>query len=154
MIKRLKVCALSLSACGLVGIAGYEGFSDTAYIPVTRDVPTIGFGHADKRIPEGTKITVSDALGLLEKDTAQAQAAVRRCVHVPLYQHEFDAYTSLAFNIGGSAFCSSTLVKKANAQDYEGACSELKRWVYFKGIRMQGLANRREAEYKVCMGER
>lgn len=154
MINRMKISALTLSACGLVGIASYEGFSDSAYIPVPGDVPTIGFGHADNRIPMSAKISVSDALGLLERDTRQAQAAVKRCITAPLNQNEFDAFTSLAFNIGPSAFCNSTLVKKANAQDYAGACNELKRWVYFKGKKLAGLEKRREQEFKVCTGEK
>ena len=44
--KRLAVGALSLSAAGLLSIAGYEGFSDKAYIPIEGDVP-IDAGRED-----------------------------------------------------------------------------------------------------------
>ena len=33
------------------------------------------------------------------------RGAIRACIHVPLYQHEFDAYVSLSYNIGAGAFC-------------------------------------------------
>lgn len=149
--RRLVVGALSLSAAGLVGIAGYEGYSDEAYIPVPGDVPTIGYGST-AGVQMGDTITPPKALERLVRDVGVAESAIGRCVKVPLYQHEYDAFASLAYNIGSEAFCSSTLVKKLNSGDYEGACQELKRWVYVDGRRVQGLVNRREAEFRLCMG--
>lgn len=151
--KRLAVGALSLSAAGLLAICGYEGFSDTVYIPVRGDAPTAGFGHKDSRLTVGERVTSAQALAWLGEDVHQAESAVRRCVSVPLYQHEFDAYVSFAFNVGGGAFCSSTLVRKLNSGDYEGACSELKRWVYAGGRKVDGLVKRREKEYAMCVGK-
>ena len=149
--KRLAVSALSLSAAGLIGLTQWEGFSEEAYIPVAGDVPTIGFGSTEG-VKMGDTITVSKAIERLHRDTGKAESAIGRCVKVPLAQHEFDAFTSFAFNVGAEAFCTSTLVKKLNAGDYSGACAELKRWVYVDGRRVQGLVNRREAEYRLCMG--
>ena len=152
MKRRLAVAALSLSAAGLVGIANFEGFSEKAYIPVAGDVPTIGFGSTEG-VKMGDTISVPKAIERLHRDTEKAESAIGRCVKVPLAQCEFDAFTSFAFNVGTEAFCSSTLVKKLNQGDYAGACAELKRWVYVDGRRVQGLVNRREAEYRLCMGE-
>ena len=149
--NRIAVAALSLSAAGLVGIANFEGFSDKAYIPVAGDVPTVGFGSTEG-VKMGDTITVPKAIERLYRDTEKAESAIGRCVKVPLSQGEFDAFTSFAFNVGTEAFCSSTLVKKLNSGDYEGACQELKRWIYVDGRRVQGLVNRREAEYRLCMG--
>lgn len=149
--NRLAVAALSLSAAGLVGIANFEGFSEKAYIPVAGDVPTLGFGSTEG-VKMGDTITVPKAIERLYRDTEKAESAIGRCVKVPLAQHEYDAFTSFAFNVGAEAFCSSTLVKKLNSGDYEGACQELKRWVYVDGRRVQGLVNRREAEFRLCMG--
>lgn len=150
MNGRIAVGALSLSAVGLLAIANFEGFSNKAYIPVPGDVPTVGFGHTDPRLKVGDMLTTQEALSLLRGDVREAEDAVRRCIRVPLTQGEFDAFVSLAFNIGGNAFCSSTLVKKANAEDYAGACDELKRWVYFKGQKLKGLERRRLDELKMC----
>lgn len=151
MEKRIKVCALALSATGLISIASYEGFRSEAYIPVEGDVPTIGFGSTHG-VELGDKITVEEGLRRLALDVNDAESTITRCVKVPLAQREYDVYTSFAFNIGEAQFCSSTLVKKLNAGDYSGACAELKRWVYVKGEKIPGLVNRREAEYKACMG--
>lgn len=151
MKKRLAVAGLSLSAVGLLTIAKWEGFSDHAYNPVAGDVPTIGFGSTEG-VKMGDTITVPKALERLMRDVGVAESAIGKCVKVPLSQGEFDAFTIFAYNVGSDAFCSSTLVKKLNAGDYAGACAELKRWVYVDGRRVQGLANRREAEYRLCMG--
>lgn len=152
MLKRIVVGGLSLTAAGLISIATWEGFKGEAYIPVPGDVPTIGFGSTEG-VKLGDTISVPDALNRLEKDVRVAEDAVRSCVTVPLTQGEMDAYTSLAFNIGGRAFCDSTLVKKLNAGDYRGACEEIKRWHFADGKSLKGLVDRREAEYKRCIGE-
>ena len=46
-MNRLQAGALSLSAAGLVAIAGYEGYSGVAYQPLPGDKPTIGFGATE-----------------------------------------------------------------------------------------------------------
>lgn len=143
--------AVALSAIGLVAIAGWEGFREDAYIPIDGDVPTIGFGHtAGVRL--GDTVTVEQALTLLRGDVREAERGVLSCVKVPLSQGELDAFVSLAFNIGASAFCGSTLVRKLNSGDYSGACEEIKRWHYAGGVSVPGLVARREAEYRRCMG--
>ena len=152
MKNRLIISALSLSAVGLVSLLGYEGYSNNAYIPVKGDVPTIGFGTTEG-VKIGDTITPEKAVERAYRDIYKTETAIHKCVNVPLTQKEYDAFTSLAYNIGTSAFCKSTLVKKLNARDYDGACSEIKRWVYFKGKVNQGLVNRREKEYRTCMGE-
>ena len=80
------------------------------------------------------------------------KSSIGRCVKVPLYQHEFTAYASLTYNIGGKAFCSSTLVRKLNAGDYAGACAEIPRWNRAGGKVIPGLDNRRAHERAVCEG--
>ena len=72
---------------------------------------------------------------------------------MPLHQHEYDAFLSLAYNIGPGAFCGSTLVRKLNAEDYAGACAEILRWDKAGGKTVAGLTKRRQAEYRQCMGQ-
>jgi lysozyme len=70
-----------------------------------------------------------------------------------MYQYEFDAYVSLTYNIGPTAFCNSTLVKKLLAYDYEAACKEILKWDHFKGKPLKGLTLRRQREYNLCIGK-
>lgn len=149
---RKGALGLTASALLVASLAGYEGYRADAY----RDQvgkPTIGFG-----ITHGVKLgDRTDPVRAVQRLAAAAAAHAREaaaCIgDVPLYQHEFDAYASLAYNVGGPAFCGSTLVKKLRATppDYPGACAELKRWVYVGGVSNRGLASRRAAEYRLCM---
>lgn len=149
--NRIIVAALTLSASGLVGLVGFEGYREKAYIPVAGDVPTIGFGTTEG-VKQGDTITPARALARALHDVTRFEGALRSCVKVPLHQYEYDAYISLAYNIGSSAFCRSTLVRKLNAGEYLEACEQIKRWVFFKGQKLQGLIKRRNVEYKQCIG--
>jgi lysozyme len=158
---RRTVAGLSLSAAALVGILLHEGYTDRAVIPVKGDVPTIGFG-ATNGVKLGDTTTPPKALARALTAVQQFEGALKQCVTVPLAQHEYDALVSFSYNVGGHAFCQSTLVKKLNSGDYAGACSELLRWRFFQGKDCAlpanarlcgGLATRREAEYRQCIGE-
>ena len=149
--KRSSVSLLVVAASTLVGIAVHEGYKDEAYIPVRGDVPTIGFGSTEG-VRMGDKTTPERSLvRLLDEIEGVYAAGVKRCVTVPLYQHEYEAYVSLAYNIGVSAFCGSTLVKLLNQERYGEACEQIKRWNRFQGKPLRGLTIRREAEYKKCI---
>jgi lysozyme len=100
----------------------------------------------------GDTIDPVTALQRKIRDVEVFEGAVKQCVNVPLAQHEYDAYLSLAYNIGPSAFCRSTLVRKLNAQDYAGACKEILRWNRFQNKPLAGLTKRRQAEYQQCIG--
>ncbi len=152
MRERIKIASLGLSAAALVALALSEGYTSNAVQPLPGDKPTIGFGTTGG-VRMGDTITPPKALERKLRDVQAFEGALKQCVNVPLYQHEYDAYVSLSYNIGSKAFCGSTLVRKLNAQDYAGACKELLRWDKFKGKPVRGLTLRREREYKLCMGE-
>lgn len=149
---RIQVAFLSLSAAALVGIAVSEGYSDTAYVPVKGDVATIGFGDTHGVKP-GDRTDPVRALIKLNQHTETFQRELRSCIgEVPMHQHEWDAIVSWAYNVGTSAACKSTLVKKLQAGDYPGACRELLRWDKFQGKALPGLIKRRQGEFSTCMG--
>ncbi len=157
---RLSIAALMLSAVGFVGLALNEGYSDKAITPVKGDVPTIGFGTTEGVKP-GDTTTPPKALARALQDVGKYEGAIKRCVTVPLHQYEYDAYVDLAYNVGPGAFCGSTLVKRLNAEDYDGACAEILRWRFYQGKDCSapenkrlcgGLGTRRQAENARCTG--
>jgi lysozyme len=152
---RSAISALVLSAAALVGILNHEAFRGEAYHATAeekaRGINTIGFGTTEGVRP-GDKISVEKALQRSLADLSKFEGAIKRCVTVPLHQHEYDAYTSLAYNIGETAFCSSTLVRKLNAEDYAGACAEISRWDKQGGQVLRGLTKRRAEERARCEG--
>lgn len=150
-VRRTAIGASSLSAVALVALLLSEGYTDRAVIPVPGDVPTIGFGTTGG-VKMGDKITPPKALVRALSDVQKFEGALKQCVKVPLYQFEYDAYVELSYNIGSSAFCNSTMVKKLNAGDYAGACAEISKWNKFQGKELHGLTVRRERERAKCEG--
>jgi lysozyme len=147
MIRKL----IAVSAVGIMSIAGYEGMRTDAYLDQV-NVPTIGYGHTEG-VELGDTITEPEAREMLEHEVRKFKDNMAMCLQVPLYQYEADAYISLTYNIGYSAFCRSTLLRKLNAHDYQGACKEILRWNRAGGRVNKGLDNRRKKEYKTCIGE-
>lgn len=150
--QRIGIATLALSAVAFGALVLREGYSDKAITPVPGDIPTLGFGTTEG-VRLGDTITPPQAVQRALRDVARYEGAIKQCVVVPLHQHEYDAYLSLAYNIGPTAFCGSTLVRKLNALDYTGGCREILRWDRFKGQPLRGLTLRRQAEYRQCLGQ-
>lgn len=151
----MRKAAIGLTASALLvgALAGYEGYREHTYRDVA-GVPTIGFGTTQGVRP-GDRTDPVRAVQRLAAETDSFARQIARCIGpVPLYQYEFDAYVSLAYNIGAGAFCGSTLVKRLTATppDYDAACKEILRWVYAGGQRQPGLVKRRADEYRHCRG--
>lgn len=151
-MNRWKISLLGISMLGLASITQYEGFRENAYLDVG-GVPTIGYGstenvHIGDRIDENgaTRRLISDLM-------SEYHPAINNCIEVPLNQFEYDAYISLTYNIGSNAFCKSTLVKLLNQGKYTEACEQILKWNKVKGRIIPGLVNRREKEYKMCLGD-
>ena len=125
-------------------IAKWEGFEPEAYRDVV-GVWTIGFGHT-KDVKEGDKISYFDAVSLLRKEVSYFARGVALNVTVPLTQNMFDALTSFAYNLGLGNLKRSTLLRKLNREDYEGAAREFKRWNKAGGKVYRGLTSRRLEE--------
>jgi len=111
---------------------------------------TIGFGTIKYpngvRVKKGDTCTLEQAKEYMRHDLIEFEHTVNSSVKVPLNQNQFDALVSLAYNIGSSAFKSSTLVKKLNSGDYKGSADQFNVWVNAGGKRIQGLVNRRDRE--------
>lgn len=148
------IAAAVLVLCGGL-IAGHEGLVLKTY-PDPVGIPTACYGHTGPELQYGQTYTKGECDALLDADIVVANAAVHRCIRVPMFVHQEAALTSFAFNAGGTALCSSTLARKANAGDWRGACAELDRWVYATqaGVRvkLKGLVKRRADERAMCEG--
>lgn len=106
-------------------------------------------GHTGPELKMGQAYTRQQCEEMLYKDLA-IHADALSCIRQPLTDGQRAAFVSFAFNVGEGAFCSSTLVRKANAGDIDGACAELSRWTYAGGKQLPGLIKRRAAERQLC----
>lgn len=142
--KTAAWCAIAVTC-----VSGFEGLRTVAYAdPV--GIPTICFGET-KGVRMGDRATVEKCKGMLAESLQIANRQVDSCVSQFLPDTRRAALVSFTYNVGGQAFCSSTLVRKLNAGDTRGACNELSRWTRAKGIELPGLAKRRAAERAMCM---
>lgn len=152
---RLAVAALSLSAASLVGIAVHEGYVGEAYPDPAHGwaVPTIGFGETEGVKPGDKTTPVRALVRLLESADEHAQG-VQRCLDgAKLYDYEFSAYVSLAYNIGVGAFCRSSIPAKVKAERYEDGCRTILLYNRAGGQVLTGLVKRRQAEFRQCIGQ-
>ncbi|SEM68520.1 Phage-related lysozyme (muramidase), GH24 family [Bosea lupini] len=108
----------STSAIGLDALIAREARRLTAYIDSV-GVWTIGIGHtaaAGAPVPyRGLTITRAECDAIFARDIVQYEDAVRRAVTVPLADHQFDALTSICYNIGTGGLMKSSFVKLINA---------------------------------------
>jgi lysozyme len=138
------VIDLRTSQKGIDLIKQFEGCVLTAY-KCPSGVWTIGYGHTDG-VNQGQKITRKQAETFLKSDLKIYENAVTKYVTAPLNQNQFDALVSFCYNCGVGAFKSSTLRKKLNARNYDGAAQEFARWNKSGGRVLNGLTRRRAAE--------
>ena len=131
---------------GINLIKQFEGLCLKAY-KCPAGVWTIGYGHT-QGVKEGDTITEREAENLLRKDVCNFECNVRCSVIANLNDYQYDALTSLAYNIGLSAFRKSTLLRiinNGNATEDE-IRRQFSRWVYGGGKQLPGLVRRRAAE--------
>lgn len=131
-------------------IKEFEGFKARPY-RCPAGVWTIGYGST--WYPDGRAvgqfddaITEDEAGALVLATLGQYERAVSEAVTVPLEQHEFDALVDFTYNCGVGNFRGSTLLRKLNAGDREGAAAEFGKWVRGGGKVLPGLVRRRKAE--------
>lgn len=155
MDNKKKIVAFLISIGLVTGVVQHEGFKDKAYVPIKNDRVTIGSGFTTREdgspVQMGDTITREQSDARLKKELWNYRTGIGKCIMVPVSENQADAFTSLSFNIGVSAFCKSTLTRKLNQYDYEGACTEILKWDKFQGKPLKGLTNRRNQEYEQCM---
>lgn len=140
-----------LSDAGVDLIKSFEGYhralpdgSCVAY-RCPAGVWTLGFGNT-VGIKPGMVWTRDEAEAALRRELATFEAGVVRLVTVPLNQNEYDALVSFAYNCGLGALERSTLLRKLNAGDREGAADAFGMWTKGGGRVLPGLVRRRKAE--------
>ena len=93
----------------------------------------------------------------LGKDVDHTEKVLQACLgdDIKLTQSEWDAYISLAYNVGAKAVCKSSIKWKLQTGRYQAACAAIlsfdKVRVNGKLVKNKGLVNRREKEYRICM---
>ena len=157
---RVAVATIAITGSTVVGLALDEKYVGEAMIPVKGDKWTNGYGTTTG-VKKGDKTTPERALVRLMGDLEDIYAAgIRKCVTVPLYQHEFQAYLRLTYNVGVPTFCRKAkpgeppnLIDLINSKRYAEACVRIEAFKYGPGrVVYPGLVKRRAEERKICEG--
>lgn len=142
--------------------------SSVAYADrLANGLPTVCAGLTrhitDTPIVVGERWTAEKCLAEEQKAIAKVQLSLERCFEAQPPQSVFDAATSHAWNFGVSATCGSLAMKAWKEGEWALGCRRLAFsdagrpvWSYVRGADGQmkfvrGLANRRSAEFKLCM---
>ncbi|MFV9065683.1 lysozyme [Serratia fonticola] len=138
--------AIAIAAVLVPDLEGvrYEPYRDVV------GVLTVCYGHTGADIVIGKRYTSGECKALLDKDLVPFARSVERSVKIPASEYQKASLISFSYNVGVKAFESSTLLRKLNAGDSEGACDEMRRWNKAGGKVWKGLINRREVEREIC----
>jgi lysozyme len=133
-------------AQGIALIKQFEGLRLARYLDAVGK-PTIGYGHLilpNERFAR--PLTPAEAEALLRRDLRGAELNLRKLLHVPVTQQQFDALMSFVFNLGAGRLRSSTLLRYLNAGARTRAADQFLVWNKAGGKPLAGLTKRRQAE--------
>ncbi len=141
---------MAISEAGMDVLVEREGLRLEAYKDSV-GIWTIGVGHTSAAGPPevyaGLKITEEEAIEIFDRDLDEFEAAVNEYIVQPMSQFQFDAFTSICFNIGQTAFRDSTFVKRFNEDDLEGCAEAILMW-----NKPPEIIPRRQGEYVQFLG--
>ena len=130
----------------------FEGFRSKPYL-CPANVATIGFGSTF--YANGTRVTLQDppmdeptarALLMIELEHTYLPGVLRNCPGLITDVRKCNAIVDFAYNCGVGRLQTSTLKRKINASDWEGAKEQLMLWTKGGGKVLPGLLKRRISE--------
>lgn len=125
-------------------IKRFEGCHLTPYI-CPAGVLTCGWGATGQGVVPGVKWTQQQADDRLVCDAAKAMEQTSTLCPT-LTNTKLEAIADFVYNLGAGRLKASTLRKRLNAGDCDGAMVELRKWTRGGGKVLRGLVLRREAE--------
>jgi lysozyme len=130
----------------------FEGYRAKPYL-CPANVATIGYGST--YYADGRKVTLEDqpmdeptarALLMVELKHTYLPGVLRNCPILATDERKLNAIVDFCYNLGTGRLQTSTLKRKINAQDWEGAKEQLMLWNRGGGKVLAGLTKRRTAE--------
>ena len=140
---------MKISKQGINLLKHFENYEMKAY-KCPADVWTIGWGFTrinGVKVKEGDIMTLEEADKELIKQLKTYENVVREVIKLDyINQNQYDALVSLCYNIGGSSFRRSDIIKLINSRNFIGACRIFNLWSSAAKKRSKGLLRRRMSE--------
>lgn len=111
---------------GIIELIGHEGIGLSKYKDSV-GVWTIGVGATASEIPDiaswpmDRELSLEGAFNLLESSITKYEDAINKALKVPVKQYQFDALSSICYNIGVGGLSKSTFMKLINVEALEKA---------------------------------
>lgn len=146
---KIKAAAAAAAILAAPVTSQWEGLRTKAYLDAV-GIPTICYGETEGvRIGDVKTKPECDALFTMRLGFFSLRTALMFKVEVNPHVHA--AATSLAYNIGLSAFEKSTVLRRINEGRFRDACEFFPRYKYAGGRVLNGLVKRRVDEMKLCL---
>lgn len=128
-------------------IRKFEGLRLKPYL-CPAGIPTVGYGHTGKDVSLSmAPISEPVAEAMMHRDAELFTRAAGNLSPVLWFdEKKHAAIADFCFNLGTSRYKASTLKRRIDAGDWDGAADELKKWVWGGGKKLPGLVARRSAE--------
>ena len=116
------------------------------------DVLTVCSGSTGPDVVVGKVYSEADCERLTEADVRRAADGVIK-VSPQLINHPMQLASAISFsyNVGVGTYERSSVARDFNAGNYQKGCNDLLKYDHAAGKFSQGLANRRQREWKICM---
>ncbi|MGD1855998.1 MAG: lysozyme [Leptolyngbyaceae cyanobacterium] len=151
IVEPTKPGTRQTNSSGVNLIKSFEGLRLKAYQDAV-GVWTIGYGTT-RGVKPGQEITEAQAEALIKTDLTRFERDVSQAVRISINDNQFAALVSFTYNVGSGAMRSSTLLRKLNRRDINGAANEFPRWNRAGGRILAGLTRRRNAERALFLGQ-
>lgn len=141
---------MKTSPAGVTMIKRFESCRLHAYTDVANNW-TIGWGHVSVDIHQGVVWTQAKCDEQLVRDLIKFENALNGMLTVELNQNQYDSLIDFVYNAGPGNLEKSTLLKKVNESDFEGASKQFGRWAHSNGKLIPALVKRRAYEKDLFM---
>lgn len=127
-------------------IRRFEGFRSKPYL-CPAGVWTIGYGTTKNITKNHPPVSVQQAEMMMRLDAFESYNLALKLSPV-LQKHPMAAcaIADFVYNLGATRYRASTLRRKVDAQDWQGVCEQLPKWVWGGGQKLPGLVLRRAVE--------
>lgn len=132
-------------------IAQREGYNSHPYKDVV-GVLTVCEGHTGPDIVLHKVYTKAECTSILETDVTKfADGVVNISPELKNKTYVLAATISFSYNIGIKNYQKSSIARDFHLGHYSAGCKNMLKYTFARGRFIPGLANRRGAEYTICM---
>lgn len=149
----LNLIALVGAACAAILVPLVDGWEGNELVPYQDIVNVWTNCRGNTKDVDPNKVMKPEECAVINEEQLIAHAKpVLKCTpSLKSKPNALAAAISLAYNVGPTAYCRSTVDRRFDAGNVRGACDAFLMWDKAGGRTVRGLTNRRKAERQICL---